>query len=112
MQEDIQSNLKKLGTWQRIFFMLIFIVIVGLVRILLWAVILLQIASALLTGKANDNILSFGRSLAAYIYHILLFLTFNSDRLPFPFSDWSITEQAEAALQGPKTRTRNSGSNS
>jgi len=106
MQEEIQSNLKKLGTWQRIFFMLIFIVIIGLVRILLWAVILLQIASALLTGRANDNILNFGRSLSAYIYHILIFLTFNSDQLPFPFSDWSLTEQAEVALQGPKPKTR------
>ncbi|WP_031434052.1 DUF4389 domain-containing protein [Methylomarinum vadi] len=93
MQEQINENLKKTSTWKRIFFMLIYTVIVGLVRILLWAVILLQIASTLLTGKCNENILSFGSSLAAYLYHILMFLTFNTEKLPFPFSDWQLTQE-------------------
>jgi uncharacterized protein DUF4389 len=95
MQEQINENLKKIGTWKRIFFMLIYTVIVGLVRILLWAVILLQVASTLLTGQCNQNILSFGKTLAAYLYHILLFLTFNTERLPFPFSDWNLTEELD-----------------
>ncbi|MGR9116176.1 MAG: DUF4389 domain-containing protein [Gammaproteobacteria bacterium] len=95
MQEQINENLKKISTWKRIFFILVFAVIVGLVRILLWAVIILQIASTLLTGAVNKNILDFGRKLSAYLYHILLFLTFNTDQLPFPFSDWSLTETLE-----------------
>ncbi len=92
MSEQLNENLKKISTWKRIFFMLVYAVIVSLVRILLWAVILLQVASTLLTGKANENILGFGRSLSAYLYHILLFLTFNTELLPFPFSDWQTTE--------------------
>lgn len=100
MQEQINENLKKPGTWKRIFFMLIFAAIISLVRMLLWAVILLQIASTLLTGSVNANILAFGRSLAAYTYHILLFLTFNTDTMPFPFSDWQMTEE----LNLPKPR--------
>ena len=95
MQEQINDNLKKLSTWKRIFFMIVFAVLIGLVRILLWAVIFLQVASTLLTGNSNENILNFGRSLSAYIYHILLFLTFNTDTLPFPFSAWKITEQLD-----------------
>lgn len=75
--------------------MLVFAVIAGLVRVLLWAVILLQIASALVTGSANKNILDLGRKLAAYLYHIVLYLTFNTDRLPFPFADWNETENLE-----------------
>lgn len=93
MQEQINENLKKLGTWKRIFFILIFAAIISLVRMLLWAIVLLQVASTLLTGKVNGNILNFGRSLSAYTYHILLFLTFNTDTLPFPFSDWGATEE-------------------
>lgn len=99
MQEEINDNLKKLSTWKRIFFMAIFAVIIGLVRLLLWTVVLLQIASTLLTGQVNANILKFGRHLSAYVYHILVFLTYNSDNLPFPFSDWSLTEQTEIALE-------------
>jgi len=95
MQQEINDNLKKISTWKRIFFLLVFAVIVGLVRMLLWAVILLQVASTLFTGEPNQNILSFGKKLSAYLYHILLFLTYNTEKLPFPFSDWNLTEELE-----------------
>jgi len=95
MEQEINDNIKKISTWKRIFFMLVFTVIVGLVRMLLWAVIFLQVASALITGSANKNILNFGQTLSAYLYHILLFLTYNSDHVPFPFSDWGLTEELE-----------------
>ena len=95
MQEKINDNLKKISTWKRIFFMVVFAVIIGLVRILLWAVIFLQVASTLFTGKVNENILNFGQSLSAYIYHMLLFLTFNTDILPFPFSAWKLTDSLD-----------------
>ena len=98
MDENINYNLTQLNTWKRIFFMLIFTAIGSLVRMTLWFVILLQVASTLLTGKANPNILNFGRSLSVYTYHILLFLTFNTETRPFPFSEWNIT----AELQLPK----------
>jgi cytoskeletal protein RodZ len=99
VEEQIQENLKKISTWKRIFFMLVYSVIVGLVRILLWTVILLQIASTLLTGAPNSNILDFGKKLSAYLYHILLFLTYNTELLPFPFSNWDETEKLEFPSQ-------------
>ncbi len=100
MDEQINYNLKQLSTWKRIFFMLVFAAIGALVRMILWAVIILQVASTLFTGKANQNVLSFGRSLSVYIYHIMLFLTFNTETLPFPFSDWNLT----AELQLPENK--------
>jgi hypothetical protein len=100
MDEQINFNLKQISTWKRIFFMVIYSVIGGLVRMLLWAVIILQVASALLTGKPNNNILNFGRNLSIYTYHILLFLTFNTEILPFPFSEWNLT----ANLQLPDVK--------
>lgn len=93
MHDQINENLKQLSTWKRLFFMLIFAAIGGLIRMLLWAVILLQIASVLLTGKVNSHILGFGRSLSIYTYHILLFLSFNTDILPYPFSAWNLTAE-------------------
>lgn len=100
MDEKINYNLTQISTWKRIFFMLIFAAIGGLVRMLIWAVIILQVASTLLTGNANTNILNFGRSLSIYTYHILLFLTFNTEVLPFPFADWNMT----AELQLPESK--------
>ncbi|MDD5580331.1 MAG: DUF4389 domain-containing protein [Methylobacter sp.] len=100
MDEQINYNLTQISTWKRIFFMLIFAAIGGLVKMILWAVIILQVASTLLTGKANSNILNFGRSLSVYTYHILLFLTYNTETLPFPFSAWNLT----AELQLPESQ--------
>ncbi|MGR8934382.1 MAG: DUF4389 domain-containing protein [Gammaproteobacteria bacterium] len=94
MQEQLSQNFKNIGLWRRIFFMLLFAVIIELVGVLLWLVVLLQIGAMLLTGKVNDNILNFGRQLSVYLYHILLFLTFNTDELPFPFAAWNLTEAA------------------
>ncbi len=108
VDEQLNENLKQLSTWKRIFFMLIFSIIGELIRMLLWAVILLQIVSSLITGKPNSNILSFGRNLSLYSYHILLFMTYNTDTVPFPFSEWSMTEQLDNAKPYP---TNNSSSN-
>ena len=91
MDEQINLNLTQPGTWRRILFMLIYSVIGELVRVLLWTVVILQVVTALLTGKPNQNILNFGRSLSIYSYHILLFMTFNTETLPFTFSDWNLT---------------------
>ena len=99
MDENINYNLTQLNTWKRIFFMLIFTAIGSLVRMTLWFVILLQVASTLLTGKANPNILNFGRSLSVYTYHILLFLTFNTETRPFPFSEWNITAELQLSKE-------------
>jgi Domain of unknown function (DUF4389) len=104
MDEQIEENLKKISTWKRIFFMLIFAAIGGLVRMLIWAVILLQIASVLFIGSPNENVLKFGRNLSLYTYHIITFLTFNTEVLPYPFAEWETTE--ELKLPEPKKRQK------
>ena len=95
MHEQINENLKKIETWKRIVFMLVFVVIDSLVRLLLWLVVILQTASVLLTGSTNPNLLDFGRNLATYNYQILLFLTFSTEQLPFPFSEWNVAADLE-----------------
>lgn len=103
--ENIHRNLKKVSTWKRILFMLIFAVIVGIVRILLWAVVLLQVASALFTGAPNPNLLKLGRTLAVYLYQILLFLTYNREEMPFPFSEWNPIEEDFADPENRKLKS-------
>ncbi len=84
---EIQKNLKEISTWRRIFYMAVFIFIVGFVRALLWAVIAFQVVTQLLTGTVNPNVCRLGANLAAYHYQIMLFLTFNTDEMPFPFAE-------------------------
>jgi hypothetical protein len=97
----MNDNLKRLETWKRIVFMLIYALIDSLVKLVLWLVIFLQTATILLVGQTNPILLEFGRNLSAYHYQILLFLTFNQDQLPFPFSKWQ-TEAEQQVEQLPK----------
>ncbi len=94
---EIQRHLKERGTWQRIFFMLVFIFILGFVRVILWAVVLFQVASKLLTGQDNPHARQLGATLAVYLYQILLFLTFNTEQMPFPFAE--LNEMGKFASQ-------------
>ena len=90
-QHEITENLKKPGIWRRILFMMLFALILGFVRMLLWAVVAFQVLTGLLTDSINPHARQFGKSLSIYIYKVLLFLTFNTEEMPFPFTDWEET---------------------
>jgi Domain of unknown function (DUF4389) len=91
VEEQINTHLSQVQIWKRIFLMLLFAVVITMVRWLAWAVILLQLFFTLLSGEKNSHILSFGQGLAIYDYHLLLFLVFGTETLPFPFSPWSMS---------------------
>lgn len=94
-QDQISENFKKIDTWKRIIFMLIYAFIDSMVKLLLWIVVLLQLASVLISGKPNSHLLGFGRSLSSYHYHILLFLTFSTEQLAFPFAEWTVSTDTD-----------------
>jgi hypothetical protein len=56
---------------------------------------LFQLIFTLITGRPNDHAVRFGRSLARYITDIVHFLSYNSDRKPWPFASWPSDEPAE-----------------
>ncbi|GAB6068122.1 hypothetical protein JCM13664_14410 [Methylothermus subterraneus] len=87
MDTELSRHFKEPHTWRRIFFMLVFALILGFVRLILWAVILFQVGSKLLTGQDNPHARQLGATLAVYLYQIVLFLTFNTEQMPFPFAE-------------------------
>ncbi|HEY0845560.1 MAG TPA: DUF4389 domain-containing protein [Noviherbaspirillum sp.] len=52
----------------------------------------IQFGVALFTGAPLARLARFGRSLAAYTRQVVNFLTFSSEEVPFPFSDWPASE--------------------
>lgn len=63
----------------RILYLLAFALIFWvLVQLLLW----------LLSNQPSARLVSFGRSLAAYMAQVVSYLTFGSELAPFPFNDW------------------------
>lgn len=88
MYEEVKRNIRRAEIWTRGFYMVLFAIIYGLADIVLAAVAVFQFGFVLLTTRRNEPLLNFGASLSAFLYEVLLFLTFNTERKPFPFADW------------------------
>ena len=95
MESELKDNLRKRQTWLRGLYMLLFIVIFHVAEFVIGAVVLLQFLFTLVTGAPNARLLQFGQSLSRYVYQILRFLTFNSEDLPFPFTEWPVADNTD-----------------
>jgi len=88
MTSEIKTHIRAGSTWLRGFYILLFAVIYGIAEFVIGAVVVFQFLFTLFTGRTNQRLLSLGQGLSTFIYEVMLFLTYNSDDKPFPFSDW------------------------
>jgi len=86
---ELEKNVKSRSTWMRLVFMLISLALLAVSRVVTAAVVLIQFFTVLLTGKAHEQLKTWGHSLAIYSYEVVDYVTFNSETRPFPFdADW------------------------
>ncbi len=76
------------SVWLRGLLMLALYFVFWLVKLVAGLAALFQFGSLLLTGRSNEPLRVFGASLALYSHDIVAYLTFASERLPFPFTEW------------------------
>lgn len=88
MDEQTKARLTNLTTWKRGLFMLVFAIISGVTKLLVSLVAVFQFFTVLFKGQINEAVIPFGQNLSSYTYQITLFLTFNTDDMPFPFMDF------------------------
>lgn len=88
MNDESSKDTDNRAIWRRALFMLLFAVIYQVVKIVILFVVVFQFLCILISGDRNRQVLELGQSLSRYVYEILRFMTFNSERLPFPFSPW------------------------
>ena len=87
--KSLKEHVKARTTWLRLFFMLVLVVLYGISRIVVGAVVALQFFWVLFTGATNQRLEQLGQALATYTYQVIRYLTFNSEQRPFPFDlDW------------------------
>jgi cytoskeletal protein RodZ len=86
---QLEKNLKRRSTWLRLIFMIVFVAIYALTRVVFGAVVIFQFLWVLFTAETNKNLTELGQSLSTYTYQIMRYLSFNSDDKAFPFdSEW------------------------
>ncbi|MDO8388291.1 MAG: DUF4389 domain-containing protein [Polaromonas sp.] len=56
------------------------------------AVAVVQLAFAVFSEESNPRLQGLGRSLGRYLGQIAAFVSFSTETLPFPFSDWPSSE--------------------
>lgn len=88
MEEQTKTNLLNIETWIRLLYMLVFGLLSVVARMVIWVVAVLQFLLVLVTGSGNENLRDLGQGTSKWVYQAYLFITFNSDDKPFPFSDW------------------------
>ena len=83
----IEEHIKSRSTWLRLLFMLAFYAIGTVATVVLSLVVVLGFLWVLFTGEKNRQLQQAGQVIAAYLYEIVRYLTFNTDDKPFPFGN-------------------------
>ncbi|MEO0622531.1 MAG: DUF4389 domain-containing protein [Pseudomonadota bacterium] len=74
--------------WKRGGLMLIFVIAFSIAQVMLNLAAVVQFITMLLTGKPNQFVAEFGRSLAIWLAEVSAFQTGATENKPFPFASW------------------------
>lgn len=70
----------------RLLYIVSYVIILGIVRFILWGVLLVQMVLHLFGASPSPSAQRVGQNVADYIYRIWLYLSYNTEEKPFPFN--------------------------
>lgn len=88
MENQTKSNRNFKDDLIRGAFILLFFVAARFVGFLVTVITLFQFLCVLIVSKPNVNVKHFGKNLSLYAAEIIQFLSYNTDRKPWPYSKW------------------------
>ena len=100
-EETLSDHIKHRGTWMRGLNMVLFAVFYSIAEIVMAAVVIFQFLITLVSGRRNERLLALGAALARYVYEIIRYLTYNTERRPYPFSPWPDAEPPDMPVADP-----------
>lgn len=86
--EEIKQECLSGRKWLRLIFMVVFAAVSYFGIFLVWIIGFFQFVFHLITGKTCSPLEKFSVPLSQYISDIVSYLCFNTEEMPFPFSDW------------------------
>ncbi|MFH2134871.1 MAG: DUF4389 domain-containing protein [Pseudomonadota bacterium] len=92
MNEITKPSGEKRNIWMRGLFMLLIGFAFHVSGTVLFIVTVIQFVIVLMSDTPNERLVSFGRSLGAYLQQTVRYLTFETEEVPFPFSEWPVAE--------------------
>lgn len=100
-EDVVKENIKSPAIWKRLLYMLLFMIVWGIAEFVLFWVVVFQFIYSF-SGKQNENLQRFGRSMAVFMADIVQFLTYNTEEHPFPLSDWPEPGEPSKRRRTPK----------
>lgn len=88
MENQTRDNLTNKSTWMRLLYIALFTLAFNIAELLIAITVIVQFLSVLFTKKPNERLQTLGRDLGAYVQDVVWFLTYQSDHMPYPISDW------------------------
>ena len=88
MEINMSNEYEGKTGWLRIAFVVLFWVIFHFTQLVIAVVAIGQCGFVLLTNKPNKYLMQLGDSLSKYVAEILQYVTFNTDKRPFPFAEF------------------------
>lgn len=93
MTDNTDAPETKRNLWMRGLYMLLMVLAFHVSWTVMLVIAVIQFILAAVSDRPNDRLFAFGRSLGNYFGQIACFLTFASEEIPFPFSDWPSGER-------------------
>lgn len=88
MEYADRSQFKDVAFWRRTLYMVLFMIAYAIAEMIAGLIVVVQFVTILINGRANETLLRFGNSLSAYVRQMLRFVMYNTEQMPYPFSDW------------------------
>ena len=88
MKKKSEPSDNKVNVWLRGLYMLLMMLVLHIFGTVLVVVAIIQFVIVLMNDAPNERLVTFGRNLGIYLRQIAHFLTFASEEVPFPFSEW------------------------
>jgi hypothetical protein len=85
----------------RALWMLVFFFVWQIAELVLLLIVVAQLVLQAINGSPNQSLLELGDSLSQYVAQIGRFGTFNTDRKPWPMSDWPKPRPADRETAPP-----------
>lgn len=74
--------------WVRLLYMLLFALILSLVETIVYLTAFTALLFHLFSKSIPEELLAFGRGLGRYAGQVINFLSYNTEKHPFPFNSW------------------------
>lgn len=90
MKDPAIENTIDTNPFKRLIFMALFFGLFGIARLLLWVLVVFQLLAHMLTGRVTAVGVRWGKALSNWIHKMLLFMSYNTEQMPFPFAAFGV----------------------